>query len=96
MSIKVVVLFQHVVIFFCFHLVITGGAEGTDHLADLLANEHGIPLRIVVGPSHPLARQGSIQVSILTPQDMEEALPHVQAASEMLQKTVKNPTPSSY
>ena len=72
-------------------LVITGGAEGTDHLADLLANEHGIPLRIVVGPSHPLARQGSIQVSILTPQDMEEALPHVQAASEMLQKTVKKP-----
>ena len=93
-SIKVVVLFQHVVIFSVVMLVITGGAEGADHLAALVANEHGIPLRIVVGPSHPLARRGSIpsrQYSVLTPQDMEEALPYVQDASEMLQKTVKKP-----
>ena len=70
-------------------LVITGGAQGADHLAALSANEHGIPLRIVVGPTHPLARQGGI--TPLTPQDMEEALPHVQAVSQSLQKTVKSP-----
>ena len=70
-------------------LVITGGAQGTDHLAAQSAFEHDIPTRIVVGPTHPLARQGGI--TPLGPQDMEEALPHVQAVSQLIKKTVKNP-----
>ena len=68
-------------------LVVTGGAQGTEQLAAELAAKHNIPTRIVVGPTHPLARQGGI--TPLGPKDMEKVLPHVKAASELLKKTVK-------
>ena len=69
-------------------LVVTGGAQGTDALAALLASERHIPTRIVVGPSHRAVRRG---ITPITGEDMEEALPHVTQAARTLNKIVKNP-----
>ena len=68
------------------HVVYTGGAKGTDELAEQLAKQFGMQVEVLVPPNHPRA-------TFITPSTVEVLMlanPHLHQAAEKLGK--KMPT----
>ena len=60
--------------------IYSGGALGSDSVAEFAALELGMNVEIKIPPGHPRARS----VSPLTPQELDEANPYVERAAKML------------
>ena len=68
------------------HVVYTGGAKGTDELAEQMAKQFGMQVEVLVPPNHPRA-------TFITPSTVEVLMlanPHLHQAAEKLGK--KMPT----
>jgi len=66
------------------HVLYTGGAKGTDELADELANHFGMQVEVIVSPNHPRAKY----VSPATVEVLVLANPHLPQAAQKLCKNV--------
>ena len=62
--------------------IYSGGALGTDSVAEFAARKLGMNLEIKIPPDHDRART----VTPLTPHDLDEANPHVERAAKMLRR----------
>ena len=62
--------------------IYSGGALGTDSVAEFAARELGMNVEIKIPPEHPRARS----VSPLTPQELDEANPYVERAAQRLRR----------
>ena len=66
------------------HVIYTGGAKGTDELAEEMAKHFGMQVEVIVPPNHPRANYVSpatVEVKIL-------ANPHLYQAAQKLDKCV--------
>ena len=64
------------------HVVYTGGAKGTDELAEQMAKQFGMQVEVLVPPNHPRA-------TFITPSTVEVLMlanPHLHQAAEKLGK----------
>ena len=69
--------------------IYSGGALGSDSVAEFAARELGMNVEIKIPPGHPRARS----VSPLTPQELDEANPYVERAAQMLHRSLyQHPT----
>ena len=66
----------------CGFVLCTGGAKGTDQLAEELARQYGVKVEVVIPPGH-LRRH---TVTPLHPRVLTLANPHLEAASVTLRK----------
>ena len=71
--------------------IYSGGALGSDSVAEFAARELGMNVEIKIPPGHPRA----CSVSPLTPQELDEANPYVERAAKMLKRSLsQHPTNS--
>ena len=69
--------------------IYSGGALGSDSVAEFAARELGMNVEIKIPPGHPRARS----VSPLTPEELDEANPYVERAAKMLNRSLyQHPT----
>ena len=71
--------------------IYSGGALGSDSVAEFAARELGMNVEIKIPPGHPRAST----VSPLTPQELDEVNPYVERAAKMLNRSLyQHPTNS--
>ena len=66
----------------CGFVLCTGGAKGTDQLAEELARQYGVKVEVLIPPGHPRRHT----VTPLHPRVLTLAKPHLEAASVTLRK----------
>ena len=75
----------------CKYVIYTGGAPGTDFLVEQCALQHGMHVKVRVGPSHPRSRKPQVikpHVTPLTHQELAEAKLYIERANKTLKRSI--------
>ena len=75
----------------CKYVIYTGGAFGRDFLVEQCALQHGMHVKVRVGPSHPRSREPQVikpHVTPLTHQELAEANLYIERANKTLKRNI--------
>ena len=72
-------------------MIYTGGASGSDFLVEQCALQHGMHVKVRLGPSHPRSREPRVlkpHVAPLTHQELMEANLYIERANKTLKRNI--------